>query len=235
MGPRLYSVMARQLNGTSPSEIQPYLEPRLIDAGLADEQIHSYTLEELEKSLGTVNTMLLNPQTGGDLGKDRLAVLYSRKKLILERIIDLRGQDKLADIRRLVALEHDESLRAELGARIVELQAEFAEWRRRTKEVEDEAQAQVNGQTKLHKAEIAARRWKTVRSFVAKESLGTLVSGVLLVAIFLLLVYLSVFNEKRPEALEAGFLVTLGYFCGQANGTRARHGKPPHKRKSPLA
>jgi hypothetical protein len=97
--------------------------------GLGEEQIKQQTLEELQQSLETINDAIKNPDSFGALNLKLdaqigaviasngsgahvslgiLPILLERKKLILQRIRLLKGEEKIETIQDLIKTIPDE-------------------------------------------------------------------------------------------------------------------------------
>lgn len=102
------------------------LEPYFTYIGLSNSQISSYSIEQLESYLKTVEDLIKDPQKLGfpeDLGSINIrvlgvkanlniliiSVLLEKKRLILDRITTLRSQEKIATLRDLVARKVNDS------------------------------------------------------------------------------------------------------------------------------
>jgi hypothetical protein len=100
-----------------------YFESQLTELGLGEEQIKQQTLEELQQSLENINDAIKNPDTFGVLNLrinsqtgavmvsngsgshvtlGILPILLERKKLILQRIRLLKGEEKIETIQDLI-------------------------------------------------------------------------------------------------------------------------------------
>ena len=66
-----------------------------------------------------------------------LPILLERKKLILERILLLKGEEKVESIRDLVERVGEEDIRSNLLEQINQLEAEAERWKEQSREVEN--------------------------------------------------------------------------------------------------
>jgi hypothetical protein len=83
-----------------------------------------------------------------------------------------------------------------------------------------ELQARAEIEMKKSKA-----RSETLQSFLARESVATIVGGFLLILIALVLLIAMFFKLTAPEIINNSFLVILGYFFGQATSNVLSHAK----------
>src|SRR5436305_4128294 len=101
--------------------IQDFFEPQLRKLGLSVDAINQQDLAELQESLDRVNEAIAHPESFGTwklsvtassvfIAKSDahvevgvLPVLLERKRLILRRIAELRGDQKIGNLRDLVA------------------------------------------------------------------------------------------------------------------------------------
>lgn len=220
-------------------QARKFFEPQLTALGLGKEQIEGATLEELEASLERVNDAITHPESFGTLRLKVsasglivastesqieigiLPILLERKRLILERIAILKGNQKIENLKETLKGAGDEEIRVEVDKQISELQAELKKWQEKAREAE---QAQIKAQeaqqmefSKLQ-AEIFERRSKVWLSFLQRESVATIVGAFLLVAITIAIIVANFMGVAVSQILSSAFLVILGYFFGQAVG-----------------
>ncbi|MGW0945964.1 hypothetical protein ACWD4O_25950 [Streptomyces sp. NPDC002623] len=232
-------------------------EPILTSLGLSVGSIKGYDLPDLEQALTRVNEAISHPEQFGmmrspgvkmllieqpEISIGILPFLLERKRLILERIKELRSKERLDGLQDLIdrlspGPEKDE-LKRQLGA----LEAEAAaarEQERAAAQVDSAAQALVvEGWQKEHEAkeeakdelkklreekllkeEIAERKWNRR---VAREPIATLVGAVLLIVLTTVFV-VSMFLKIVPSTLLSNsFLIILGYFFGQSASSTNR-------------
>ncbi|MGW6732787.1 hypothetical protein [Streptomyces sp. NPDC055013] len=240
-------------------------EPILDSLGLSESAIKAYGLQDLELALTRVNEAISHPDQFGkvpirgavkawvveqpEVTIGILPFLLERKRLILERIKELRSEEKLDGLQdlvdRLAAGPEKDALKEQLAA----LEAEAAAARERERaaaQVDSAAQAMVvegwhqereakeeaeDELKKIHEAqllkeEIAARKWNRR---VSREPIATLVGAVLLIALTTVFV-VSMFLKIVPSTLLSNsFLIILGYFFGQSASSstfRSQDAKP---------
>ncbi|MFH8663207.1 hypothetical protein [Streptomyces afghaniensis] len=223
-------------------------EPILDSLGLSVEAIKGYVLQDLELALTRVNEAISHPDQFGmvpvrgavkvwvveqpEVTIGILPFLLERKRLILERIKELRSEEKLGGLQdlidRLAAGPERDALKQQLAA----LEAEAAAARERERDaaqVDSAAQAMVvEGwqeakdelkkirEEQLLKEEIAERKWNRR---VSREPIATLVGAILLIALTTVFV-VSMFLKIVPSTLLSNsFLIILGYFFGQSAGS----------------
>jgi hypothetical protein len=116
-----------------------FFEPQLRALGLGIDEIRQQRLDELYQSLERINDAIAHPESFGTLKLKAsltllvsneaqlevgvLPVLLERKRLILERISELRSEQKIDNLRDLVAQVADEHLKAVLEKEVVELES----------------------------------------------------------------------------------------------------------------
>jgi hypothetical protein len=232
--------------------LREMFEPILNSLGLSVSAINGYDLPELEQALIRVNEAIRNPEQFGTLTTRAgtksvlidatsetkigiLPILLERKRLILDRVKELRSQERLGGlqdlIERLAPGPDKEALEQQL--RVLEADAATARERERVaaqadsaaqalvvegwqkeREAKEEAKDQLRKfhEEQLLKEEIAERKWNRR---VAREPIATLVGAILLVLLTTVFV-IAMFLKVIPSTLLSNsFLIILGYFFGQ--------------------
>jgi hypothetical protein len=221
-----------------------FFEPKLIEISLGEEQIASASLPQLQQSLERVNECIAHPESFGVLKLKMgvggailttteshieigiLPLLLQRKKLILDRIAILTGEEKVGDLRS-VAERADPAVRDELQQKINELDAEAKKWRTQALAADDaQKKAQLDQQAELARIEVFERRSRVWQGFLERQSVATIVGAILLIAIFVFIAASSAFGTTVPELINNAFLVILGYFFGQASSDAIPKPKP---------
>ncbi|MDX2549157.1 hypothetical protein ACOT81_20820 [Streptomyces sp. WI04-05B] len=233
--------------------------PLLEKLGLSAEAINGYTLSELEQALIRINEAIRHPDQFGTMTHRAgtkswiinaeseakigiLPILLDRKRLILERMKELRSKERIGGLQELIEQLTPGPERDALKQQVAELVSEVAsvrEQERATAEAGSEAQALVvEGWQKereakeaateklkkfrdeqLFKEEIAERKWNRR---VAREPIATLVGALLLIVLTAVFV-VSMFVKAVPSTLLSNsFLIILGYFFGQNTNTTLR-------------
>ncbi|MFK0108642.1 hypothetical protein [Streptomyces sp. NPDC091217] len=242
--------------------------PILDSLGLSVDAIKNYNLPELELALTRINEAISHPEQFGTISATSqvkfwvveagpevtigiLPFLLERKRLILDRIQEMRSEEQLGGlqdlIERLPAGPEKEALKKQLAA--LETEAAAArEQDRAAAKADSAAQARVvEGWQKERKAkekaedklkefrekqlfeeEMAERKWKRR---VAREPIATIVGAILLVALTGVFM-VSMFLKLTPSTLLSNsFLIILGYFFGQS--TSSPNGAPTSKSAGP--
>jgi hypothetical protein len=218
---------------------QRQFEPQLIRLELGKEQIESQTLSELEQSLERVNDALLHPDSFGVLrlkfsaqaglivalsGSEAnyevniLPILLERKKLILDRIRQLKGEQKIDDLHDELKNVPEDKVRVKLEKQLEELKAESLRYNQQAKDVEQaRLQEQLNSQEKLARLEqeIIERKAKTWQSYFRRELMATIVGSLLLIILAVAQLIAMFKNIPTTEIVNNSFLIILGYFFGQ--------------------
>jgi hypothetical protein len=221
--------------------MREFFEPGLRRIGLAEDQIQTQDLVELNVSLQRVNDAILNPDSFGkfkveissganvvitrtaadahiELGI--LPLLLERKGQILARIRLLRPEQQLNEIREdIEAGVEDPQAREHL----IEVIDRRLEEQRKANEKLDQEQALVEAarveaearQQRL-KIEIRERRSAIYRSFLERESVASVVGAVLLLALAATLIIAMFSHVTVSDIIANAFLLILGYFFGQA-------------------
>jgi hypothetical protein len=217
-----------------------FFEKQLSDLSLTIEQIETQSLQELEHSLETVNQAIKNPEqfgvlsiaVGGEgdvyIAKAKqeslftigiLPFLLERKRLIINRISFLKGEEGIAGLREFIRTGVDKEVQHQLEQRIDNLQSELQTWQKRAAEAEEiQQESEMEQRIKWEhvRAELFERRSKVWQTILERESVATIVGALLLIVIVLLQAVILIFGVEMPEMLNNAFLVILGYFFGQA-------------------
>ena len=162
-----------------------------------------------------------------------LPILLERKKLILDRI-RLLGGEEIIEKMTSKAEEQDETA---LKQEMVKLSSEMEKLRQQSEETEQKRQVAL--QSALAASDEMARRkeereafkekWEIWRSFLEKESVSTIIGAFLLIIITLAQIIASFTHITTSQILDNGFLVILGYFFGQTVAKAQAHQKEGDK------
>ncbi len=229
---------------------EPFFEPQLIALGLGEKQIANQTLEELEQSRERVDEAIRNADSFGrvrlEIGIDSgrltsmlvksdsahyielgiLPLLLERKRMIRDRVRELKGKEKIDNLRDLIQHIPEEEIRSKLEGELEALRAESIEDQQQANEVEQAQRHELSEIEKLTaKAAIFERRSKVWQSFLERESVATIVGGSLLIIITLFLIVAMFVHIVSSDILNNSFLVILGYFFGQSVGRASSHKK----------
>jgi hypothetical protein len=204
-------------------------ERQLKQVKLGESQIRAQSLEELQQSLETINDAIKHPdqfptvtitatlgsglastETTAEVGI--LPLLLERKTLILERIRLLRGEEKIAGLRDLVAQVPDDSVRSELEEQLKSLEAESEKLLQQEKEVAEKQEDLPDVEWIVKERESRVRMWQTL---LARESVATIIGAFLLV-VFVIAYLIAMFvGVETTQIVDSAFLLVLGYFFGQ--------------------
>lgn len=194
------------------------LEQRLETLGLGRNQIENYeTVEELENSLERLNECLneINPSPFTLSGVFYSKYINERKKLILDRICLLKGEQ----IKAVVDDTSERQSREEIKNEVDNLLSEIEETKKKSKEIDGE-QKELELKIWLSQEEMRIKQRESISrtwlSFLEKESMASILGGFLLLSI-LIAQLVSLFQKLEvPDILNNSFLVILGYFFGQS-------------------
>ncbi len=214
-------------------------ESQLIKLELGREQIESQILPELEQSLERINDALDHPDSFGvirlriaaDVGVilantgteanmeiGIVPILLERKKLILDRIRQLKGEQKIENLHDELKNIPEDNVRVKLEKQLEELKTESSKYIQQSKEVEQaRMQEQLNSQEKLRRLEqeISERKAKTWQSYFRRELIATIVGSVLLLILAITQLIAMFRSIETTEIVNNAFLIILGYFFGQ--------------------
>lgn len=230
-------------------QAEEYFEPQFASLGLSVTTIDNQTLDDLRASLARVNELIGNP---GDLGTFRLStstasaivaraeatfevgalpILLQRKRLILDRIAMLGGKAQASTLRDLVADVQDQDVKARLNTEVSRLEAAAEDFAKETREVERAARlAEIGFQSAYSEARLemerSERRAAIRERFLERESVATIVGGVLLIVLTAALIAAMFTTTAVPEIVSNGFFIILGYFFGQTAGRAAARSEP---------
>jgi hypothetical protein len=193
------------------------LEEKLETIGLGKNQVERYqTVEELENSLNRLNDYVseinFSPFTMSGVFINRC--INERKKLILDRICFLKGEQ----IKTVVEDTSENHSKEEIRDQVDSLVAGMEEAKKEARKIdEDEKESEKNflaqEEMKIKSRESTSKIWL---SFLAKESMASILGGLLLLAILIAQLIAIFQNLKVPDILNNSFLVILGYFFGQS-------------------
>jgi hypothetical protein len=210
-----------------------FFEPQLQRLDLGVDQINRQTLDELRESLERVNEMIKNVASYETLAikitknanvvitagaRDAhytctiLPFLLERKRLILSRIAELGDA---AAMQALDRIEGDDN------------RSVVAEVRDNLGIAGDAAREESSFQHEVvhqqHLVEVARARAEIWHSFLARESVATIVGGILLFVLGTTMIVAMFVGVPVTDILANAFLVILGYFFGQSAATRNRN------------
>ena len=151
MGP----VESVNIASSAREQMRRFFEPQLESLQLGEEQIQQQSLAELEASLDRINDCIKHPESFGILklqvtAKTGLIVtqsgseahfevgivplLLERKRLILERIRSIKGEEQIDQLRELVKENVDPAVQIQFEEQVTALKAEIAVWQAKADE-----------------------------------------------------------------------------------------------------
>jgi len=153
-----------------------------------------------------------------------LSVLLARKKLILDRIAEL---ETLESIDVITNVANTDGSLGEIKVTLEEIKTKeinLHEEAKKTALALQEAKAETNlkledwlVQQKEMRENMRAK-WAILQAFLEKESVSTIVGGLLLIIITITLIIAGFVHVTPSDILTNSFLVILGYFFGQSVG-----------------
>lgn len=220
-----------------------HFDDLLVPLGLTEQQLQSQNLDELRKSLESVNDAITHPESFGtiklklkasvgmiitSIGSEAnfeigiLPILLERKKLIIERIGILEGNQKINDIKDLIENQvSDEAIKVRLQEELKNLSSGSLLLQKELKELEKQQMQEKNDAQERFlrlQIELSERKAKIWQSFLERESVATFVGAFLLLIIVLFFIIGMFKNVPSTDILNNVLLVILGYFFGQAAG-----------------
>lgn len=225
-----------------------YYEPQLKSVGLGKDDIQSQTLPDLEKSLQKVDDAILRKDTFGtvrfkatpdgqivvsttDEGIETSIgpTLLARKALIVERMRQLRTIEDVGSLRNIVEANVAEPAKAKIIEKIEKVEREASEWREKVQEIEDaqkEEKLKLDAELVRMEAEgkLFERRAAVWQTFLARESVASVVGSILLLVIAMGLLIAMFTGIQTTEIVGNAFLVLLGYFFGKTDGRKPGEG-----------
>jgi hypothetical protein len=155
-----------------------------------------------------------------------LPILLERKQLILQRIRLLEGEKKIGCIHELIDQVPDEELKSNLQIGFEELNNSSSSLQNELTDTENKRmEERINFQERMFKLyaecnkidmDRTERKAKVTQSYLEKESVATLIGGVLLIIIIFSLIYGMIFNIPSTDILNNALLLIMGYFFGQS-------------------
>ncbi len=165
-----------------------------------------------------VGVILANTGTEANMEIGIVPILLERKKLILDRIRQLKGEQKIENLHDELKNIPEDNVRVKLEKQLEELKTESSKYIQQSKEVEQaRMQEQLNSQEKLRRLEqeISERKAKTWQSYFRRELIATIVGSVLLLILAITQLIAMFRSIETTEIVNNAFLIILGYFFGQ--------------------
>jgi hypothetical protein len=220
--------------------------PQLDNLGWGRGELRAQNLEELESSLERVNDAMTHPESFGVFHAKLTAeaglivakagpeahitlgimpLLLQRKRLILERIKELRPQEQLASVRKDV---QENVADGELKEQVLRLIDDRLAAEKETSAQLDEESKALERTAELRAAqmrlevELKERRSKIYKSLLERETVAGLIGPVLLLLLALSLVVAMFTHTRITDTVANSFLLILGYFFGQSTSREAQ-------------
>lgn len=237
-------------NGTTNELRKLFFLPQLKPLGLTTQQISSQLPEELETSLLTVNDAIERADSFGvfrikidvsgfvvvatsdeaHTNISILSLLLEAKKLILERLAEIRKQKPIDNLEELVIRVSDDSVRDRLSQELGKLKSEVILWRSKFEEIETQ-QSQEIEKLQIYSAEQIGQLTATLKSIklarlIYRSLFGVLVGilGISVILYFPSLLsweWLLIHPKKIPIQVSL-CLVTLGITWSIVDGNSNR-------------
>ena len=228
-------VSKRALNDKAQIALLKKIDSRLMDLGLGKDQISQQSLKELNQSLHRIDSCIVRPKSflqqkfketinsETDFKLKIVPILLERRIFVLESIDELVSKRKIYDLRGLVERMPDISLKSSMEKNLDDLQIKNSFLKKEYQKLEKLRLNIYSEQQKFSSIfkELPERRDKKSKYFQSRESITTLMMGILLILITSLIAISSFVNIQVPDILNGTFLIILGFFFGQTIGRLA--------------
>ncbi|MGH3973097.1 MAG: hypothetical protein ACRDS9_07205 [Pseudonocardiaceae bacterium] len=206
---------------------------------------HPESFGKLRLSIGgETGAIIVKQDSSAHFEVDILPILLERRARIIARIRHLEIQADVSKIEEEIAKSPSDSTKKR------SLEAELQEKKREDTRLEEnmlraqQARSAAgknrdfddgtdspdqNNQDLLLQVELQARRTAIRQSWFARESVASLVGGILLLALATTMIVAMFSGTTVSEIISNAFLVILGYFFGQAVRERAGKGEPANE------
>jgi hypothetical protein len=154
----------------------------------------------------------LEPTTVG-YGYTASFTLLERKKYILQQIKSKSKDAKLNSLVDLVESVSDRELKDKLNSELREFQIQSNQFDKQEIEISNEEKKIKAKKQELEIFEKKSQIWLTI---LAKESIASILGGILLLVLSICLVVAMFMDINTTNIIESAFLLILGYFFGQA-------------------
>jgi hypothetical protein len=207
-----------------------------MDFGLGKDQISKQSLKELNQSLHRIDSCIVRPQSFleqkfkniinsvTDFKLKVLPILLERRMFVLENIDEAVSNTKIDNLRRLVKRTPDISVKSSMERNLDDLQIKNTILKKEYQKLEKlrlNIYSEQQNFSSIFK-ELTGSREKTSKYLQNRESITTLMMGILLILMTLSIVIAPFVNIQVPNILNGAFLIILGFFFGQAIGRLAR-------------
>ncbi|GAA5021814.1 hypothetical protein [Streptomyces siamensis] len=223
--------------------------PQLDSLGLGRRELREQSIEELEASLERVNDAMAHPESfgvfhakvsaeagliitqSGSEGHVTLGImplLLQRKRLLLERIKELRPQEQLASVRRdvlenVVDSDLKEQVLTLIDDRLAAEKELSAQLDKESKALERTAEVRA-AQMRLD-VELKERRSEIYKSLLERETVAGLIGPILLLLLAVSLIIAMFTQTQITTTVSNSFLLVLGYFFGQTTNRKGKRSK----------
>jgi hypothetical protein len=225
----------RALNDKAQIALLKKIDSRLTDLGLGKDQISKQSIKELNQSLHRIDSCLVRPKSflqqkfketiksETDFKLKIVPILLERRVFVLESIDELVSGRKIYNLRRLVERMPDISIKSSMEKNLDDLQIKNSFLKKEYQKLEKLRLNIYSEQQKFSSIfkELTERRDKKSKYFQSRESITTLMMGILLILITSLIAISSFVNIQVPDILNGTFLIILGFFFGQTIGRLA--------------
>lgn len=229
-----------------------HFDELLFPLGLTEQQIQSQNLNELKESLDSVNDAISHPESFStiklkltasgiwvitSINQDAhfelgiLPLLLERKRLIIERIGLLEGDQKVSNIQDLINHISDANIKSKLQNELKDLSSGSIQLQKELKELEKrQFQEKIDAQERFSKLQLElferkAKTWQALwKSISERNSIATIVGAILLIAIVSTLIIGMFWKISSTDILNNVLLIILGYFFGQAGKAPSSQG-----------
>ena len=225
-------VSKRALNEKVQLKLLKKMDFRLLDLGLGKDQISHQGIKELNQSLHRIDSCILHPESFlqqkfkdtinsvTDFKLKIVPILLERRIFVLESIDELVSTRKIYDLRRLAKKIPDVRVKSSLEKSLDDLQKKDSLLKKEYQKLEKLRLNIYSEQQKFSSIfkELTETRDKTSKYFQGRESITTLIMGILLILITSLFVIAPFTSIQVPDILSSTFLIILGFFFGQTIG-----------------
>ncbi|OQQ13130.1 hypothetical protein B0675_39565 [Streptomyces sp. M41(2017)] len=204
--------------------------------GLGSAQIKAADLQGLEATLDRVNDAIEHVDqlprmtfktwvVSAEEGVSLLPVLLQRKRLIVDRLNELRSEQKISGLRELIDRLPQGDERQALVDQLDELERQSVESEAAVRAVASEESAlqfQRERDLALLKIQLSERRWSYRSKLLARDAIAPMIGAILLVGLAVTLVVAMFLGTTVSELISNSFLIVLGYFFGQTTERRSQ-------------
>ena len=211
------------------------IDSLLVDLGLGKDHISQQSIKELNKSLQRIDGCIVRPESFlKQKFKDTvnsvtnfkliiLPILLERRLFVLESIDELVSRRKIYNLRIVAKRISDISVKSSIEKILDDLQIKNSFLKKEYQKLEKLRLIIYSEQQKFSSIfeELTERRDKTSNHFQSRDSMTTLMMGILLILITSIIAIAPFVNIQVPDILNGTFLIILGFFFGQTIGRLA--------------